>query len=327
MTTSIPHGIHRGISDEIYHADPMDRPSLSSTLARTILNRSPLHAWTAHPRLNPFWEPVEKKVFDIGRAAHRAILGAGGDYVAVPEELLSADGGIRSAAAREWVQEARDAGLTPLKATEVDQIGAIADVVRRKLAAMRMEIDPDDSEVTVLAEIDGCPVRARVDNAPKGKPYLIDIKTARDASPEGCIKAVTEYGLDVQIAHYLDTWRAATGEDRTFRLVFVEKEPPFGCGVVELYAAKPGASEDQMAADWMADARGKIAYARDIWRDCLLTDQWPGYPDQIATIGAPGWYRNKWDSYPGAPRPVTEKPSADALKTARSAQAPEGMNA
>lgn len=327
MSKTYPAGLHYGMPEDEYHADPMDRPSLSSSLARLVLNRSPLHAWTAHPRLNPEWEPTEKKAFDIGRAAHRKVLGVGADYVAIPSELLSDDGGVRTKPAKEWAAEAREAGLTPLKTEEVALIDRIAEAVNRKMDAMRMTLDPACSEVTVLNEIDGCPVRARVDNAPDGKPYLIDLKTTRDASPDGCIRAITEYGLDVQIAHYLDTWRAATGEDRTFRLVFVEKEPPFGCGVVQLYAAKPGASEDQMAVDWMADGRGKVAYAREIWRDCLLTNEWPGYPDQIATVGAPGWYRNKWDAYPGAPRPDMSKPSAQALRAAREMQAPERMKA
>ena len=84
-------GVHQ-IDGEDYHRDPCPEASLSSTLAKTMLAQSPLHAWTASPRLNPDWEPVNKKTFDIGRAAHRAILGAGGDYVAIPRSVLASNG-------------------------------------------------------------------------------------------------------------------------------------------------------------------------------------------------------------------------------------------
>jgi hypothetical protein len=61
-------GLHRFAPEE-YHRDPAPAPSLSSTLARVLLNQSPLHAWTASPRLNPMWEPKDSATFDIGRAA------------------------------------------------------------------------------------------------------------------------------------------------------------------------------------------------------------------------------------------------------------------
>jgi hypothetical protein len=84
MTEPLPAGIHM-LGDAEYHADPAPERGVASTLARVILSQSPLHAWTAHPRLNPAYEPVEKKTFDIGRAAHRAVLGAGGEYVCNPK--------------------------------------------------------------------------------------------------------------------------------------------------------------------------------------------------------------------------------------------------
>ncbi|HBT01620.1 MAG TPA: hypothetical protein DEB47_17590 [Citreicella sp.] len=317
--TTLSLGLHYGIADDTYHADPAPVPSLSSTLARLILDRSPLHAWWAHPRLNPDFEPKDSKTFDIGRAAHRAVLGAGSDYVAIPGELLSDDGGVRRKEAKEWVADARASGLTPLKAAEVDQIDSIADSVRRKLDGMRIQIDPDYSEVTALAEIDGCPVRARFDNAPKGKPYLLDLKTTADASPDGCIRAVAEYGLDLQAAFYLDTWHAATGERRKMRFVFVEKAPPYEVGVIELHA-RPG---DE--ADWMDDAYGKAACARALWLDGITNNRWPGYPAQVAIIGAPGWYRKKWEDLGAAPQ--VSDPSPETIARATAWQSPEGYHA
>jgi hypothetical protein len=92
----------------------------------------------------------------------------------------------------------------------------------------------------------------------------------------------------VQIAHYLQVWEAATGEKRRMRLVFVEKEPPYEISVVELLN-DPG--DD---GDWMQDASRKCDEARRIWSECMTDNQWPGYPGQVAIIGAPVWHRKTW---------------------------------
>jgi hypothetical protein len=314
MTGSHPvtPGLYRWPS-EAYHADPCPEPSLSSGLARLILNRSPLHAWTASPRLNPAYEPTESAAFDIGRAVHRAVLGIGDDYVAYPEELLASNGAATTKAAREWADEQRAAGRTPLKADVVDQIGEIAEAVSRRLGAMKITLDPRRSEIVALAKIDGVWCRAMIDNAPEDQRQpLYDIKTCQDASISACIRAVATYGYDVQAAHYLDVWKAATGEDRRFRFIFVEKTPPYEVAVVELCDA-PGDT-----ADWMVAAREKIGEARRVWGECLATNRWPGYPPHVALIGAPAWHTAAWIDRPQRP----ESPRAETIARATAWQAP-----
>lgn len=312
-------GIHI-IPDADYHGDPAPVPSLSSTLARLILAKSPLHAWTAHPRLNPAWEPVEKKTFDIGRAAHRAVLGRGGDYVAYPAEYLASNGAASTKEAKAWAEEQRAAGRTPLKADEVDLVGSMADAVQRQLAAMGIRLDPARSEVAALAEIDGVWCRAMIDNAPLDpRQPLYDLKSTTDASPEALAKTVATYGYDVQAAHYLTVWKAATGEDRKFRIVFVEKEAPYGVSVAELYR-KPG---DE--ADWFDHADALARDARRIWGECLTSGHWPCYPARVAVIGAPGWHLTKMEDR--AERAIAPKPTSETLARVQAWQAPEGVNA
>jgi hypothetical protein len=308
-------GVH-DISAERYHADPCAVPSLSSTLARLALNRSPKHAWTAHPRLNPDCEPTELKTFDIGRAAHRAVLGKGGDYLAYPPDLLASNGAASTKAAKDWADQVRASGGTPLKADEVDQIGHIADSVRAKLALMRIKFDPSRAELAAIAEIDGVMCRCMVDNAPADPRLpLYDLKTTEDASPEAVIRAVVNYGYDVQAAHYLAVWKAATGESRRMRFVFVEKAAPFEVAVVELH------DDESDPADWMMTANSKAAEARRIWGECLAANDWPGYPAQIAVIGAPGWHAQHWAD---RPRAEIAKPNLSTLARATAWQAPMG---
>lgn len=310
-------GIHR-IDADTYHADNLrDAPTLSSTLARTILDRSPLHAWVAHPRLNPEWLPTERKTFDIGRAAHRAVLGVGADFAVYPPEVLASNGAASTKAAKEWETDARADGLTPIKAAEEDAIMAMADAVERHLRAMRISFDPSRSELTALAEVDGVWCRAMVDNAPSDPRLpLYDLKTTTDASPEACVRAVAAYGYDVQARFYLDAWEAATGERRRMRFVFVEKEPPHAVGVVELHDSETD------EADWMLDAGAKCREARRIWSECLTANQWPGYPARVAIVGAPGWYRNAWAARETG-LPVTKAPTAETIARATAWQSPE----
>jgi hypothetical protein len=315
-----PRMVTAGVHDldaATYHQDPAPQPSLSSTLARLILDRSPLHAWTSSPRLNPAWEPVEKTVFDIGRAAHRAVLGKGADYVAYPADLLAANGAASTKDAKAWADEHRAAGRTPLKADQVDAIDAMAVAVIRRLQSMGIEFDRARSELSAIAQIDGIWCRAMIDQAPHDpRAPLYDLKSCEDASPEAVVASVARYGYDVQAAHYLAVWKAATGEDRRFRFVFVEKAPPHEVAVVELYR-KPG--DD---ADWFDHADAAAADARRIWGECLRSGVWPGYPSRVAVIGAPGWHNARMGNR-AAMRPApAAKPDTETLARAAQWQAP-----
>ncbi len=308
-------GVH-ALAADVYHADPCPEPSLSSTLARKLLSQSPRHAWTHSPRLNPEWEPTDSKTFDIGRAAHRAVLGRGGDYVAYPVEMLASNGAASTKEAKAWAEDQRAAGRTPLKAEEVDKIGAIADAVNAKLSAMRISLDPDRSELAAVAQIDGVWCRAMIDNAPTDPRLpLYDLKTCEDASTDAVIRSICNYGYDIQAAHYLDVWKAATGEDRRFRFVFVEKSPPHEVAVVELHR-KPG---DE--ADWFDHAFSEIRSARRIWGECLAIGHWPGYPARVAVVGMPSWHSAKMEARV-ASRPLQDNVNADTIAMAAKWQAP-----
>ena len=78
-------GVYQMPAEE-YHADPCPEPSLSASLIKTLLARSPLHAWHEHPRLNPNVVKEERKEYDRGSAAH-ALLLEGEDRMAVIEYL------------------------------------------------------------------------------------------------------------------------------------------------------------------------------------------------------------------------------------------------
>lgn len=150
----------------------------------------------------------------------------------------------------------------------------------------------------------------------------MDLKSTEDASPSACVRAVARHGLDVQIAHYRDCLRAVTGEDRTCRLVFVEKKPPYEVGVVELFDGRgvSDLTDPDRAADWMEDAHEKARDARILWGRCLESGEWPGYPRRVGIIGAPAFYRQKWADR----APIAPAPTRAALAAARQMMAPHG---
>jgi hypothetical protein len=308
----LPVGVHQLDADE-YHADPAARPSLNATVGRLLVNASPLHAWTASPRLNPNWQPKVSSTFDVGKAAHQAILGRGEPAVAYPENLLGANGAVSTKAAKDWAESMREAGKVPLKADVVDAIGAMTDRMAAKLAEVDVTLDPANSEVTAIAELDGVLCRCMVDNAPadKAKP-LWDVKTTTDASPTAIMRSIMTYGYDFQAAHYLETWKAATGEERNFRFIFQEKEPPYEVCIVEL------------GFDSLALARKKTARAREIWRNCITSDYWPGYPAGVHQIELPAWFHERWLEQESAAEDYRKRTGHDVLDTARRWQAPEG---
>ena len=314
-TLPLGPGIH-DISPEAYHQDPCSVPSLSSTLARLILNRSPRHAWTAHPRLNPDFEGRDSKTFDIGRAAHRAVLGKGGDFVAYPEAMLAKNGAASTSEAKEWAQEMRSRGLTPLKATEVEAIHDMAAEIMGRISHMGITFPPSRSEMTAIAEIDGVMCRAMIDHAPEDPRLpLWDIKTTTDASAEAVRRSIMAYGYDMQAAHYTEVWKAATGEARSFLFVFVEKDAPNECCLVEL------------GGDSMEMARRRTARARQMWGHCLQSGNWPGYPSEVIRMDLPEFYQARWlerETYEAAVKADTGR---DILEMAYRWQAPDNFEA
>lgn len=300
---------------DVYHSDPAPEPSLSSTVAKKLIGQSPLHAWTACPRLNPDWEPEDKKVFDIGRAAHRVVLGVGDDYVAIPDELLGAGGAVSTKAAKEFVAEARERGLTPLKSAEIDAISHIAASVKRRLSGMGITLHPERSETAAIAQIGGVWNRCMIDNAPADQAQpLWDLKTTTSAAPNDVERTIMNLGYQVQAQHYLDVWKAATGEERSFVFIFVEKEPPF-----EVTFAR-------IAYGTMVIAQKQIARARDLWRLCLDRNDWPGYPPGIMEIDLPEWWQARWLERESVEADYKRRTGEDIAMLGRYAQSPEGFN-
>lgn len=274
-------GFYSLAADE-YHADPCVTPSLSSTLAKTLLLKSPLHAYVLSSRLSGNAISTDSKTFDLGRAAHEAVLGKGGGVVEIPDDVLASNGALSTKAAKEFIEAARLDGKTPLKSGEIKRISKMADCLNSKLKKLGIKFNPDHSEKAAFAHIDGVWCRAMFDNAPNHEKVIYDFKTCESADPLACERSIINYGYDIQAAHYLDVWHKITGETRAFRFVFQEKQAPFDACVLEL---------DSEAV--LMGAK-KARRAREIWKLSLEQDYWEGYPLGIHKVSLPAYYHEKW---------------------------------
>lgn len=117
---------------------------------------------------------------------------------------------------------------------------------------------------------------------------VVDLKTTRDASPDGFASSIQNYRYDVQHPFYLDGIAAAIEQGkldrpapRSFVFVGQEKEPPYSVGV---YWLDPEDVE-----------LGRLEYRADLARlaECRTADRWPGYGDDVQMISLKAWHRQQ----------------------------------
>lgn len=271
-------GIYTGMPDETYHSDPVPAAwggSLSSTGARRILQ---CPARFAHDRAHP---PPSKKTFDLGKAAHLLVLGAG------PPLAVGTWDAWTTSEAKAFRASAVAAGQVPLKPAEYQQVYDMAAALRRHRLA-RALLSRGRPEVSLFWTDDptGAWCRARLDWLPRprdGRRLIVtDYKTSTSADPDDFRRSAASYGYPTQAAFYLAGVRAlGLNPDPAFMFVVQETTPPYLVSVVEL---------DAEAADAGA-ARARRAI--DLFARCTRDRAWPGYTDdEPALLSLPRWYVN-----------------------------------
>lgn len=272
-------GIYRDFDPALYYDDPCDAPSLNSTVAKLLVSETPLHAWTAHPRLNPDYRRDEDARFDIGTAAHELLLG--GDTRVRVIEFEN----YYSNAAKEAREAARADGKLPLLSQQWDHVQGMI-VAAREL--FRSPSDPPlfdrgSAETVIVWEDEGVTCRARLDWLRDDFASIDDYKTTSgSADPERWGSQIFKRGHDVQVAFYLRGIQALTGETPDFRFVVQETSPPYALSVVTL------------GADAYTIAQKKVTRAITLWRRCLRSGDWPGYGIEPFAVELPPWEEARW---------------------------------
>lgn len=264
---------------ETYHRDPVPGGSLSSSGARRLLPPScpAKFKWERdHPQ-------PHKTEFDVGHAVHKLVLGDG------PEIVVVDAGDWKTAKARDERDEAYALGHVPLLERQYLEVLTMVRSLRSHPVASALFAHERGRPEQSLFWVDG-PTgvwrRARLDWLPDpdtGRMIAGDLKTGREASPEGIEKAVRQHAYHQQAAWYLDGIAALNlAPDPAFVFVFVEKEPPYLVTVAEV---------DAMA---LRIARDLNRQALETFRECTETGHWPGYSDQVIPVRLPAWVENAY---------------------------------
>lgn len=268
-------GIYQ-IDEETYHADPCSEPSLSNSIACTLLTQSPKHAWLKHPRLNTSHKPDESARFDIGTAAHALLLEGSAAKICVVE----ADD-WRTKAAKEQRDMARASGMTPILAKNNYALNSMVNAAKEYIATseLRGVFDQGKPEQTLIWKDDGIWCRSRLDWLSDDRKIILDYKTCESAEPEAFIRHISRMQYDLQAAFYLRGLARQNEFTSLTKFVFLaqEIEAPYACSLIGL-------------SNHLLDiAASKVDRAISLWKECLTTNKWPAYPTRICYAEPTAW--------------------------------------
>jgi exodeoxyribonuclease VIII len=252
---------------DAYHASPGASKSLLDAVAR-----SPLHL--LHALTEARAEPTPAQM--LGSAAHAYILEPArysAEYVIEP--VFRGKGSV--AARAEW--KLANADKVAISEPDAELVRGMGEAITRHDVARELLSDcaPEVSVFWCDFEHDAI-CRIRIDAAPRDdRPYIVDLKTAADASYEAFARAVHNFRYHVSAAMYLDGARHASRGVERYYFVVVENKPPHAVAVYEL---------DNEYANI-----GRILYRRDLAAFVLATEtgEFPGYAEGIRQLTPPAF--------------------------------------
>ena len=171
-----------------------------------------------------------------------------------------------------------------LRDTEAASCRAMLLAIHANPAARAAVRKPGLSEVACNWVRNGAECKCRIDRVVKGW-GIVDVKTVRDASPRFFETEISNRQYHLQAAMYLDGARACglVGPDAVYCIVAVSNTEPHLAAVYHIddHALRAGAWEMDMLIE--------------MHRHCTETGVWPGYSDQVESIGLPAWRRRLYD--------------------------------
>jgi len=274
-------GIYQ-ISMEEYQRDPSQIPSLTRSTVRNILE-CPARAYNDHPRLNPLWKNNPgSEAMKLGTLAHSLFL----EGVDIAEPLDYDD--WRKTDAREARAFALVAGKIPILRHQYNDVIAMVESANIQLADSELGIqslkNEGVSERTFLCEKDGVWFRARPDWISNDYALILDFKTtAQSADPVTFSRNIVDTGIDIQAELYTNSVEILTGVSPKFVIMVQETCAPYLC------------SFQSLSPQFLDLGKRKLKEAVTIWKKCMATGMWEGYPKRIAYVEPPPWAMAKFE--------------------------------
>lgn len=278
-------GFYPDISSADYFADPCPQPSLTQSVAKILLERSPLHAWHAHPRLNPDYQPDNDTKFDVGNIAHKLMLGRGKDIV-----VLEFDD-WRTKAAKDQRDLAAAGGKLAVLGKHYSKATRMVKAAREQIANIGgydMLFDPAHGygEQVIAWREDTMWCRQMIDWLNADYSIFADYKTTQMCAAADVLgRQMASAGWPIQAAmadRGLNVLDPDGKDNRIYLFVVQEDTPPYALNVVEI-------SKDVM----MLGAK-RLDIAVRMWRKAFADNRWPGYPPRIVTPEMPSWAEQQW---------------------------------
>lgn len=252
-----------------YHAST----GFSSTIARTLITRTPAHAKAQADGHQPATDAM-----DMGTAVHQLLLRDDRVEVADYPDYRTKD-------AREWRDGCRESGRVPLLRHKWEEANHIAQAVRQQLADLELDPTPfteGTAEHVLRWQDHRVECRAMLDWLRDDHTLIDDLKTTNDASPRGFQRKVWSLRYDIQAAFYTRAVQAVHGTAPAFRWVAVETEYPY---LVTVHQLEPAA---------VANAERRVEEAILRWRTCTETNTWPGFTRDVNPVGPVPWEKDAW---------------------------------
>ncbi len=259
-----------------YIADPCIEPSLSASVAHTLITQSPIHAFVQHPRLNTNGARDESSKADIGTIAHGLLLENDGSRIV---EIDADD--WRTKAAKELRDAAYADGKVPVLGKQMGPIRKMVEVARSAIKNSELSdaFANGKAEQTLLWQEGDIWLRSRPDFLTNDGRMVIDYKTTTgSAEPNSWVRTALGNGNDLQAVLQMRGVQHLCKPNRIhFVFMVQEQEAPYAVSFVGL---------DPVFLDM---AEHKLNRAIQLWSDCTLTNTWPGYPSRICWMAPPAW--------------------------------------
>lgn len=265
-------GIYNSIDFDTYRSIPAVNASALKHAVRSLAHYR--HAMKAQR------EQTEAHI--VGEALHLAILESE-KFAARVVKRDKVDG--RTKAGKEYAAAFAEqhAGKLILDADDYAAVEDMRESCASCPAIRQLMKQTGQAEATALwREANGLDAKARFDRISFGSKRIVDVKSAREASPEGFARAIAQYGYHFSAAYYLRGAEHLAGPGWGFSWVVIEKEPPFACAVYE-------------PTERMLDvAHNQIEVALRRVKEAEESGEYPAYSAEAQAIDIPEWAVHGW---------------------------------
>jgi len=256
-------------------------PRLSPSIAKTLIDKSPAHAYNDHRLLGGGRDDNFSEAKDRGLILESIIFGFGLNSARF--KIIQSDS-YRTNESKQLRDEARSNNQIPILEKDCQEYLDLGNILCKKINDQGIHFN--NGEFQKHAEwtsIEGVNCHGYLDYWHTQALTIIDLKIMDDVSPKKFGKSFIDYSYDLQGAAYLEGIETLNPElSGRVKMLFIacESKAPF---VVQFY---------EMSGMMLALGQNKWQYAKDKWKQCIDDEYWPGYFEGVGRLEPMPWHMN-----------------------------------